>query len=105
MLFEFDASSLPLIVLLVSFFFSCSNCGIDGTFKLCVKYGSVTERPTGRLYGVFGFNSFRFILSMSFEPVSDTSNSDDNRRFDDVVAVVVGNALDIRRTSPSGVLD
>lgn len=108
MLFDCEASSLPLIVLLVSFFFSCNNCGIDGTFSPCVKHGSVIVRPTGRLYGVFGFSNLRFILSMSDSLVSaETSSSDDSRRFDDVdVAVpIVGKALETRRTSPNGVLD
>lgn len=107
MLFDFEASSLPLIVLLVSFFFSCSNCGIDGTFNPCVKHDSVTDRPVGRLYGVFGFNNFRFILSASDSLISDTSSSEERRRFDDndVVVAVVGKALDTRRTSFNGVLD
>lgn len=107
MLFEFAASSLPLIVLLSSFFFSCSSCGIDGTFSSCMKHGSVTERPTGRLYGVFGFNNRRFNLSLSESRVSvDTSSSEGRRRFvDDEAVAVVGNALETRRTSPNGVLD
>lgn len=106
MLFDCEASSLPLIVLLVSFFFSCNNCGIDGTFSPCVKHGSVTVRPTGRLYGVFGFSNLRFILSMSDSLVSaDTSSSEERRRFDDDNVPIVGKALETRRTSPNGVLD
>lgn len=103
MLFDCAASSLLLIVLVVSFFFSCSNCGIDGTFSPCVKHGSVTERPTSRLYGVFGFNNFFFILSLSDSLGSSIST--DKRLFTADVVAVVGNALDTRRTSPNGVLD
>lgn len=109
MLFGFAAISLILCVLSVSFFFNCSNCGIDGTFSPCVKLGSVTKRPTGRLYGVFGLNNLRFIPSTSDSLDSvDISSTEGSRRFDavdDVAVAAVGNALETRRTSPNGVLD